>query len=117
MKKHRDYEDEMDEATKAKEVTAYEDSWYRSLKALADMRPTETEVRPAEVDEARVEEDVHPAAEADQAPVQEDVPPAPEVDAAPVQAEKYPPPESPHRPANDVWAVTSDEETSGVPED
>jgi hypothetical protein len=117
LKKHRDYEDEMNEATKAKEVTAYEDSWYRSLKALADMRPTETEVRPAEVDEAPVEEDVNPAAEADQAPVQEDVLPAPEVEGATVEAEKDPAPESLHRPANDVWAVRSDEETSGVPED
>jgi hypothetical protein len=117
LKKHRDYEDEMNEATKAKEVTAYEDSWYRSLKALADMRPTEAEVRPAEVDETPVEEDVHPAAEADQAPVQEDVPPAPEVEGASLQGEMYPAPESPPRAPLDVWAVKSDEETSGVPED
>jgi hypothetical protein len=41
FKKDKEHEGEVHEATKTKEETAYEDSWYRSLKALADMRPTE----------------------------------------------------------------------------
>ena len=102
MKKHRDYEDEMSEATKAKEVTAYEDSWYRSLKALADMRPTETDVRPAEQEKAPAEDDVHPAGEMDEAPADEDV---------------YPVAEASHHAADGVRPVESDEETAGVPED
>ena len=102
MKKQREYEDEMNEATKAKEVTAYEDSWYRSLKALADMRPTETDVRSAEEEKAPADQDVHPAAETDKAPVDQDV---------------FAGAEASHYAADDVRPVESDEETAGVPED
>ena len=100
MKKHRDYEDEMNEATKAKEVTAYEDSWYRSLKALADMRPTETEVHPAPEPEHAAAEPEHAAAEPERA-ADEDVHPR----AEDVHHTQNPRPNQ------------SDEETAGVPED
>jgi hypothetical protein len=102
LKKQREYEDEVNEATKAKEVTAYEDSWYRSLKALADMRPTETDVRPAEEEKAPAEDDVHPAGEVDEAPADEDV---------------YPVTDGSHHAADDIRPVEGDEETGGIPED
>jgi hypothetical protein len=101
LKKHRDYEDELNEATKAKEVTAYEDSWYRSLKALADMRPTETEVRPAS-------EEVHPAPEDEKAAADEQYAAAEDV---------HPPAEEVPHSVQDVRAIESDEETAGLPED
>ena len=100
MKKHRDYEDEMNEATNAKEVTAYEDSWYRSLKALADMRPTETEVRPAPEEVPAAEED-HAAAEQEHAAANDAQPPAKDV----------------HHAVQDSRSIEGDEETAGVPED
>ena len=117
MKKHRDYEDEMNEATKAKEVTAYEDSWYRSLKALADMRPTETEVRPAP-------EEVHPAAEEEQEeqpaadavyPVTVEEVATDEEDAA--ADDVYEAEDLHHAAEAAVRSIESDEETAGVPED
>ena len=116
MKKHRDYEDEMDEATKAKEVTAYEDSWYRSLKALADMRPIETEARPAP-------EEVHPAAEEEEQqaadvlyPVTVEEVATDEEDAA--ADDVYQETEDLHHAAEAaVRSIESDEETAGVPED
>ena len=116
MKKHRDYEDEMNEATKAKEVTAYEDSWYRSLKALADMRPTETEFRPAP-------EETHPAAEQEEQPAADAVYPVTveevatdEEDAA--AADVYPEAGGLHHAAEAaVRSIEGDEETAGVPED
>jgi len=108
LNKHRDYEDEMNEATKAKEVTAYEDSWYRSLKALADMRPTEAEVHPA-------------PEEAQQAAEQEKAAPGEQQAVADEQRAAA---EDVHPPAEDVWhrpddarPIHSDEETAGVPED
>jgi hypothetical protein len=60
---------------------------------------------------------VYPAPEVDKAPVQEDVYPAPEVDKAPVEEDVYPAPEGPPHTADDVWAVGSDEETAGIPDD
>ena len=102
MKKHRDYEDEMNEATKAKEVTAYEDSWYRSLKALADMRPTETDVRhaPEPEPERAAAEPERAAAEPERAAAEEVQPPAEDV-----------------QHTHDARPIQSDEETAGVPED
>ncbi len=116
MKKHRDYEDEMNEATKAKEVTAYEDSWYRSLKALADMRPTETEVRPAP-------EELHPPAEQEEQPAADAVYPVTveevatdEEDAA--ADDEYPEAGDLHQAAEAaVRSIEGDEETAEVPED
>jgi hypothetical protein len=102
LKKQREYEDEMNEATKAKEVTAYEDSWYRSLKALADMRPTEKDVNSAEVDEASAAKGVYPAGEMDEAPADENV---------------FAVAEGSHHAADDVRRGESDEETAGAPED
>jgi hypothetical protein len=102
LKKQREYEDEMNEATKAKEVTAYEDSWYRSLKALADMRPTETDVHPAEEEKAPVEEEAHPTGQSDEAPADEGVNPWA------VASEHV---------ADDARPVEGDEGTAGVPED
>lgn len=121
MKKHRDYEDEMNEATKAKEVTAYEDSWYRSLKALADMRPTETEVRPAP-------EEVPPAAEQEEQPAADAVYPVTveEVTVEEVATDEedaaaddvYPEAGDLHQAAEAaVRSIEGDEETAGVPED
>lgn len=49
--KEKEHEGEVHESPKPKERTAYEDSWYRSLKALADMRPSEDD------EEASVPED------------------------------------------------------------
>jgi hypothetical protein len=109
LKKQREYEDEMNEATKAKEVTAYEDSWYRSLKALADMRPTEKDVRSVEVDE--------PPAEEKKASAEVDVYPADEVDEAPTDEDEHHVAEGSHHAVHDVRPVESDEETAGVPED
>ncbi|MEX2203467.1 MAG: hypothetical protein WD965_05215 [Actinomycetota bacterium] len=108
MKKHRDYEDEMNDSTKAKEVTAYEDSWYRSLKALADMRPTETEVRPAPEEVYPAPEEVDPAADEIYPVAEEDDAAADEEDAAA---------EAVHHRAEAVRSIESDEETAGVPED
>jgi hypothetical protein len=115
LKKHRDYEDEMNEATKAKEVTAYEDSWYRSLKALADMRPTETEVRPApEEAQPAAEQDEQPAADAVY-PVTVEVVATDEEDAA---ADVYSEAGGLHHAAEAaVRSIEGDEETAGVPED
>jgi len=116
LKKHRDYEDEMNEATKAKEVTAYAASWYRSLTALADMPPTETEVRPApeEVHPAAVEEE-QPAADAVYRVTVETVA-TDEEDAA--ADDGYQEAEDLHHAAEAaVRSIESDEETAGVPED
>jgi hypothetical protein len=114
LKKHRDYEDEMNEATKAKEVTAYEDSWYRSLKALADMRPIEAEVPGPEEERAPAEE-IQPIAEEERAAAD---------DQYAVAEEQHAAAEDVHPPAEDVWhrpedarPIHSDEETAGVPED
>lgn len=51
FKKEKEHVEEAQETTKTKEETAYEDSWYRSLKALADMRP------PDDDEQAQVPED------------------------------------------------------------
>jgi hypothetical protein len=114
LKKQRDYEDEMNEATKAKEVTAYEDSWYRSLKALADMRPTETEVRPAP-------EEVPPAAEDTEQPAADAMYPVTVEEVATDEedaAAEDPPAGDLHQAAEAALrSIESDEETAGVPED
>ena len=119
MKKHRDYEDEMNEATKAKEVTAYEDSWYRSLKALADMRPTEAH---APEEERAAAEEIQPVAEEERAATDNEYASTDDEHATP--EEQYGAAEDVHPPAEDVWhrpqearPTQNDEETAGVPED
>jgi hypothetical protein len=113
LKKHRDYEDEMNEATKAKEVTAYEDSWYRSLKALADMRPTEVhapeEERAAPVEQEKAAPDEQPAAAHEQ--------PAAADEQHAAAEDVHPWTRDVHRRPEHARSVESDEETAGVPED